>query len=82
MCQVEPQLGSTVFKLPAGYASAGQSVFPTAEGLGNGQVAYIAVLSNGAVFYAPGSQPAGAGGPIQLDGIDFRCSPSGSNGCP
>ncbi len=75
-----------IFTLPAGYRPVKREVHPT---LTNGALGRINV--HGLAF---GSMPAGAvsiESPttfanakvwISLDGISFRCAPSGSDGCP
>jgi len=80
-CPSTPTVGFDIFVLPAGYTPSRQVWFATPEGTGTGQVADIEVTSAGDVTYATGSDPAGTGA-VRLDGITFRCSPSGSNGCP
>jgi hypothetical protein len=78
--------GSLIFTLPPGYRPAKREVHAT---LSNGELARINVDGPAAMW-----QPAGAvsvdypaksdnlGLWISLDGISFRCAPSGANGCP
>jgi len=70
--------GKAAFKLPAGYRppKSNDSVVPTAFNSPQ-PTGRVVTLSNGKVYSA--SAPGGA---TVLDGITFRCAPSGSNGCP
>jgi hypothetical protein len=70
-----------IFTLPAGYAPEQEQIFPQ-----DGQPTSadnapeperIAVEANGDVFLS-----AGLHRNANLDGIAFRCAPSGANGCP
>lgn len=79
-CPVSPEV-SVIFTLPAGYIpSAGNVFFVTAEP-SVGKRAEIAVTSDGRVIFRLGDDP-GPNGAVALDGIAFRCAPSGANGCP
>lgn len=65
-----------IFTLPAGYRPAQMHIFN--PNTGNGFVfGRIDITSGGSLF-------AFAGGPdyLSLDGITFRCAPSGVDGCP
>jgi hypothetical protein len=75
-----PTNGANVFTLPVGYRPSATVFVATPEAAGAGFVAHMAVLSTGDVEYTQGD-PAGTQA-VPLDGIDFRCAPSGSNGCP
>jgi hypothetical protein len=74
-CPTSNTITGGMFTLPAGYRPAANSEFlanydagtaNTLEVLASGQVATEAVVSSS----------------LSLDGISFRCGPSGSNGCP
>jgi hypothetical protein len=80
-CVVPPLPNTTVFTLPAGYRPAAQVEFSTPEGVGAGAVADMVVTGAGNVNHGPGSVPPLVF-TVGLDGIAFRCSPSGSDGCP
>jgi hypothetical protein len=80
-CSGVPSTSYFIFKLPAGYlpnklqwwsASADNGpAIVAAENYGGG---------NGYLIYVNGNP--GADGRISLDGISWRCSPSGADGCP
>jgi hypothetical protein len=76
----ETSVGYTVLTLPPGYRPAAIQRFaaPAHEGL---HMSSITLLTHGEVNVGP---PAGAeaGKELSLDGISFRCEPSGSDGCP
>ena len=76
-CAVTPAPNNTLFTLPAGYASAAHIMFPATDA--NGQNRNISVESSGDVIVGNGL-PAAT--PVALDGVSFRCAPSGVNGCP
>jgi hypothetical protein len=65
-----------IFTLPAGYRPARQEIQPAVESSGLGRVN---VDASGHV--APDTLPA-TDDWVSLDGITFRCAPSGANGCP
>jgi hypothetical protein len=77
-CSTAPGIGSPIFGLPAGYAPAKDENF-SAPSAGGATV--ILVRADGSVKWPGGTSP-GAGGFLDLDGISFRCEPSGANGCP
>jgi hypothetical protein len=71
----DPQLVDDIFTLPLGYRPAKTMEFATSSA---GQFARLIVKPNGTV---------NAAGPfdynhIYLDSVNFRCVPSGQNGCP
>jgi hypothetical protein len=80
-CTVSPTGGAVIFTLPAGYRPSATEVFATPEGVGSGQIADIAVTGAGDVQFTGGSENPGTGA-VPIDGITFRCAPSGSSGCP
>jgi hypothetical protein len=68
-----------IFVLPAGFRPALRSVHPS---VANNTFARINVDPNGTVAVDPFVTEANAGAFLSLDGISFRCEPSGANGCP
>jgi hypothetical protein len=81
-CAAGPTGNSVIFTLPAGYQPSGFIRFITPEGGGSvGNLAEIDVDSSGNVIFSAASVDPGTNS-VGLDGVDFRCSPSGSNGCP
>ena len=74
-----PGDGSSIFFLPAGYLPPLAEIFSAAGAAGPTE---IQVASNGTVIFQGGGANPGAGGYLTLDGISFRCEPSGVNGCP
>jgi hypothetical protein len=74
------QNGKIVFTLPAGFRPPKQYVFTVARGpesVGKIEVQEGGVLNFGALVSAPGVEET-----VNLNGIDFRCAPSGVAGCP
>jgi hypothetical protein len=67
----------TIFRLPAGYQPVQGEVFATSSNDAFADI-YINEDGDGNVRVQTGSP----GVWISLDGISFRCEPSGSNGCP
>jgi hypothetical protein len=69
-----------IFWLPPGYRPASNGMFPSISGTntGNEELAAIDVSAAGPISYGIGDGTLG----LSLDGISFRCEPSGSNGCP
>ena len=72
-CGAPPSL---IFTLPAGFRPEGFQVHPAVSDSG---FAEVSISPEGNVFAAGGVAPDGQ---LQLNGISFRCSPSGANGCP
>ena len=74
-----------IFNLPAGYRPAGRRVIAA---LSNSNLAEVNVdgpaidLGAGAVSVDAGTAAANAKAWVSLDGITFRCMPSGVAGCP
>lgn len=67
-----------VFTLPPGYRPAESTVFAS---LAENKFVRVSVYEDlGEVD--PEAVPTGGGNFLSLDGISFRCGPSGSNGCP
>jgi hypothetical protein len=80
-CSAGPDAGASILTLPAGYRPALVENFPS---IGNdGGIQTISVSQTaGAVNLATGAANVAAGEALYLDGISWRCAPSGSNGCP
>jgi hypothetical protein len=86
-CNLVDKVDTWIFRLPAGYRPARREVHVT---LTNGALGRISIdgpaltpgLGAGAVSIDPPTTFANAEQWISLDGISFRCAPSGSNGCP
>jgi hypothetical protein len=70
-------LSGFMFTLPAGYRPARARAFPAI--ISNGTPGRVDAFSDGGV-YLQASMPAA--GYTSLDGMEFRCAPSGANGCP
>jgi hypothetical protein len=81
-CAGTPIPPSIIFTLPSGYRPALQEYFstPDTSNFISFGVVVLAVSANGNVTFASGNP--GANGALELDGITFRCEPSGSDGCP
>jgi hypothetical protein len=74
-----PESGQGIFFLPAGYRPPLAEIFSAAGEAGPTE---IQVANNGnVIFQGLGANP-GSNGYLALDGISFRCEPSGANGCP
>ena len=84
-CNMDSVPDVRIFKLPPGFRPLVRNVFPTLSSAG---LARVNVDGPGR-----GGQPAGAvslesvdkaatEGGVSLDGISFRCAPSGVDGCP
>jgi hypothetical protein len=70
-----------ILSLPAGYAPDERWVFPTLSNNSPGRVDVEA--NSGIVGIEPGFPAfANAKVSVSLDGISFRCGPSGQDGCP
>jgi hypothetical protein len=74
--QCNPDSG-VVFFLPPGYRPSG-SVFLCGQIPTTREPTIVDIFSNGEIF----SGLPNAEIPVSLDGISFRCGPSGSAGCP
>jgi hypothetical protein len=72
-----PLIGSNIFDLPPGYFSDDELWFPVSA---DGGPASLFTLHAASVNYATGA--LGANGRLSLDGVSWRCAPSGVNGCP
>jgi hypothetical protein len=70
---------NVIFTLPVGYRPAGQNLFAN---LSNSALGRLDVATNGDVLIQGPTTQANALNWVQLDGISFRCAPSGANGCP
>ena len=69
-----------IFDLPPGYRPEGLGFFPGVSGPGG--FARIDVWANGEVHVAGNVIVSDAKQWVSLEGISFRCGPSGVNGCP
>ncbi len=79
-CPVTPQAGEVViFFLPPGYTPALPEFFAAGDTAG---LTRMQVASNGSVLYESTPSNLAATDFLSLDGISFRCEPSGVNGCP
>lgn len=76
-CSLVPNNGSEIFTLPAGFRPSKEHFFATTQSAGTGMTG----VNEGGVLFFSGTG-AIANTRIDLDGIDFRCGPSGVNGCP
>jgi hypothetical protein len=74
-----PASGDTIFTLPAGSRPQHLEHFGTVAADAFGAVI---VDPSGNVTKVAGSVDHDAGGWISLDGLTFRCGPSGTDGCP
>jgi hypothetical protein len=72
-----PTIGSSIFELPPGYSSDGELWFPISA---DGGAASVYIFRSQFLNYATGGVPAN--GRLSLDGVSWRCAPSGVNGCP
>jgi len=67
---------NAIFNMPPGFRPAAQAYF-IADGLPN---SFEVAVGGATGAVAPLGMASGA--TVSLDGISFRCSPSGSDGCP
>jgi hypothetical protein len=86
-CSFGPAGDDLIFNLPAGYRPARREVFATITNGALGRVNVSGPVLNpnqglGAVSVDAPTTEANAKQWISLDGISFRCAPSGANGCP
>ena len=72
-----PVSGSRIFSVPSGYTPAKTENFAVPGAQGDTS---IAIFGNGDVVWVSGNNPGV--GYLELDGISFRCEPSGASGCP
>jgi hypothetical protein len=82
-----PSTGDYIFTLPQGFRPARREFHPalaapTGPGHPYGEFGAVIVGTDGSVFAAEGNFDADTFGFIALNGISFRCAPSGQNGCP
>lgn len=75
-----PTGGYFIFRLPAGYLPSALKWFNVSANNGSATVVATNYGSYGYLTYVSGTP--GANGRVSLDGITWRCSPSGSDGCP
>ncbi len=76
---IAPDPPTNIFDLPAGYIPPLAEIFTAAGAAGPTE---IQVTNGGAVLYQGTGANPGANGYLTLDGISFRCEPSGVAGCP
>ena len=74
-----PVAADGIFSLPPGYTPPLAEIFAVA---GAGGPTEIQVTSNGLVLFQGTGFNPGASSYLALDGISFRCEPSGVSGCP
>jgi hypothetical protein len=67
-----------IFGLPAGYRPALSRTFAVV--INPSTVGRIDIFDDGGVYLQ--GTPIPASGSVSLDGIEFRCAPSGADGCP
>ena len=79
-----PPSGNSIFTLPPGFRPAPRrQIHPTLAGGGSfGDFGVVIVAPNGSVEAVAGNFSASSSGFIGLNGLSFRCAPSGANGCP
>src|SRR5436305_2033494 len=77
-CPDAPKPGIQITGLPPGYTPAKIENFAAP---GAGGITSIAIFPDGRVVWVGGNSP-GPTGYLDLDGVSFRCEPSGSDGCP
>jgi hypothetical protein len=74
-----PGVAYTIFKLPEGFRPEAGQYFLAPAGFGS-KINSLAVSPNGHVSFGG---PAGeSGSHLSLDMVNFRCGPSGQDGCP
>jgi hypothetical protein len=84
-CVFSQVADTRIFTLPPGYRPARRNVFATITNntLGRTNVdGPQTFVAPGAVSVSAPTTAANAKAFLSLDGISFRCAPSGSNGCP
>jgi hypothetical protein len=74
-----PSGAEGIFFLPPGYRPPLAEIFSVAGAAGPNEVQ---VASNGNVLFQGLGADPGPNGYLALDGISFRCEPSGADGCP
>jgi hypothetical protein len=72
-----PLTGSNIFVLPPGYSPGDELWLPISA---DGGAASVYTFSSHYLNYATGA--VGANGRLSLDGVSWRCAPSGVDGCP
>jgi hypothetical protein len=87
LCSFAGGDSAVIFNLPPGYRPARREVFATITNGALGRVNVAGPVFNpnhgaGAVHVETPTTEANASAWLSLDGISFRCAPSGSNGCP
>lgn len=77
-CLSGSDVAMPIFTLPVGYRPALTEEFPTVAGSPR---ALNSIVVTGAGEVSPGAA-TGTGALLSLNGLSFRCSPSGTDGCP
>jgi hypothetical protein len=79
-CNTGQSADSSITTLPAGYRPASEYTLAT---ISNNAPGRVSVLQDGDVRIEPNFPTfADAKAWVSLDGLSFRCAPSGQNGCP
>ena len=78
-CDFSELTDRLIYTLPLGYRPARRNLFSVMSDNAPGRVN---VDSNGNVFVDPPTTLASMKVYVSLDGISFRCAPSGADGCP
>jgi hypothetical protein len=84
-CSLNDALDTWIFRLPDGYRPARRELHVTLTNSALGRINIDGPVTDrgaGAVSIDPPTTFANAQEWISLDGISFRCAPSGQNGCP
>jgi hypothetical protein len=77
------ETGATIFTLPPGFRPAERQFQATLAGGGSyGGFGTVIIAPGGDVSAGTGDVTASSFGYMALNGISFRCAPSGQNGCP
>jgi hypothetical protein len=79
-CNDVPVGSYNIFRVPRGYFPSNLQWFTVSADNGPATVVAEDYGTFAALVYVTGKP--GAGGLVSLDGISWRCSPSGVNGCP
>jgi hypothetical protein len=76
----DPPSGDTIFTLPPGYRPPVVENISALKYVGTDTSQEMVILRDGSV--GPIFSGSTAGSDYSLDGVAFRCGPSGKNGCP
>ena len=72
--------GQNILMLPPGYSPGDREVFVVSAD--NGTATLFTHISGADAYLAYADGNPGAGGRVSLDGVSWRCAPSGVDGCP